>query len=133
MGKDLDSIQADYDLGHEFCFEILFDIESSGFDMRNLSVKHQVSTIISNLETWYILKFGTCFNGYNVRFGSFNDKDKACKCCICPITGEKLLEKVEQKKFGEKENFFVKMVKQGLEELDITPEMLYLKLKSGEP
>ena len=92
----------------------------------------EVSKIIDLLEAWYIIRFGTAFTGYNTKIGSFNDKEKAFQQCISPDMAQKLLQHIEPIELGETGRFFLDMVCNGLKLLNITPEWLYLKLKSGE-
>lgn len=132
-GTEIENMQRDYDSGDEFCYEILFDIDSKNFDMKSLFVKQEISKIIDLLEAWYIIRFGTIVTGYNTKIGSFNDAEKAHMQCIGPDTALRLLHCVEFKKVGDREKFFIQMVINGLNILDITPEWLYLKLKNGEP
>ena len=116
------ALQADYNRGHAFRYEILFEVPNSSYGGIN------VRAVLDGLEMWYILHTNADITGYNDKIGICDSREVAKKRSISPEQAEQLLHSSKSNSLSAVEEYALTLVQELMRKHSWDKDFLYYLL-----
>lgn len=116
------ALQADYNKGDAFRFEILFEVPNSSYGGVS------VGCILDGLEMWYILHTNADITGYNDKIGICDSREVAKKRSISPEQAEQLLYSSKSSSLSAVEEYALTLVQELMRKHSWDKDFLYYLL-----
>lgn len=104
------ALQADYNKGHTFRYEILFEVPNTSYGDLN------IRSVLNGLEMWYILHTNADITGYNDKIGICGSREVAKKRCISPEQAEHLFYSAKEEKLSVIEEYALTLIQRLMQE-----------------